>query len=53
MVQNQILAKEQYGYRSKLSTDNASYTLLHEIFPAVNNKHIVGGIFSELIKDFD
>jgi len=42
---NKILANEKYGFRSSLSTDNASYTLIHEILPAMNNKHIVGGIF--------
>jgi hypothetical protein len=26
MVQNQILAKKQFGFRSNSSTDNASYT---------------------------
>jgi hypothetical protein len=53
VVQNQILAKEQYGFRSKLSTDNASYTLMHEILTALNNKQIVGGIFCDLRKVFD
>jgi hypothetical protein len=48
MVQNQILEKEQHGYRSELSTDNASYILIHKILTAMNNKHIVGGIFSNL-----
>jgi hypothetical protein len=53
VVQNQILAKEQYGFRSKLSTDNVSYTLIHEILTALNNKQIVGGIFCDLRKAFD
>ena len=47
---NQILANEQYRFRSSLSTDNASYTLIHEILSAMNNKHIVGGIFCDLSK---
>ena len=50
MVQNQILAKEQYGLGSKLSADNASCTLIHEILTAVNNKRIV---FYDLRKAFD
>jgi hypothetical protein len=53
VVLNQILANEQYGFRNSLSTDNASYTLIHEILSAMNNKHIVGGIFCDLSKAFD
>ena len=53
VVQNQILVKEQYANRSNLSTDNASYTLTHEILSAMNNKHIVGGILCDLSKAFD
>jgi hypothetical protein len=53
VVQNQILAKEQYGFRSKSSTDKAPYTLIHEILTAFNNKQIVVGIFCDLRKAFD
>jgi hypothetical protein len=53
LVQNQILVQEQYGFRSKLSTDNAFYTLIHEILTALYNKQIVGGIFCDLRKVFD
>jgi len=53
VVLNQILANEQYRFRSNLSTDNASYTLIYEILSAMNNKHIVGGIFCDLSKAFD
>ncbi len=53
VVQNKILVKEQYRFRSNLSTDNAFYTLTHEILSAMNNKHIVGGIFCDLSKAFD
>jgi hypothetical protein len=45
MIQNQIFAKEQYGFRNKVSTEEASYTLTNEILTAFNNKQIVGGIF--------
>ena len=47
------MANEQYGFRSSLSTDNASYTLIHEVLSGMNNKHIVGGIFCDLSKAFD
>jgi len=53
MVQNQILAKEHHGFSSRLSIDNASYTLILKIFTAMNNKHIVGGIVCDLRKEFD
>jgi hypothetical protein len=53
VVLNKILAKEQCGFRSSLSTDNASYTLIHEIFSAMNNKHTVAGICCDLSKAFD
>ena len=39
VTQNQILKKEQYGFRRNLSTDDASYTLTHEVLTALNNKH--------------
>jgi predicted flavoprotein YhiN len=53
MVQNSILAKEQYGFRSDSSTDKASYILTHEILTALNNKQIAGSMFCDLRKAFD
>ena len=50
---NVILNKHQYGFRSELSTENASYILLNEILTALNNKQMVGGIFCDLHKAFD
>ena len=47
------MANEQYGFRSSLSTDNASYTLIHVVLFEKNNKHTVGGIFCDLSKEFD
>jgi len=41
MVQNQVHAKEQYGFSSRLSIDTASYTLILKILTAMNNKHIM------------
>jgi hypothetical protein len=52
-VLNKILENEQYGFRGCHSTDNVSYTLIHEILSAMNNRHIVGGIFCDLSKAFD
>ena len=47
------MADEQYGFRSSLSADNASYTLIHDVLSAMNIKHTVGGIFCDLNKAFD
>ena len=49
---NVILNKHQYGFRSEVSTENASYILLNEILTALNNKQM-GGIFCDLHKAFD
>jgi hypothetical protein len=47
------LNKHQYGFRSEVSTENASYILLNEILTAINCKQMVGGIFCDLNKAFD
>jgi hypothetical protein len=48
-----ILAEEQYGFRTNSSTDKAIYKLINEALMALNNKSAVGGIFFDLEKDFD
>ena len=53
IIKNEILAKEQFGFRQKSSTELASYTLTHNILMALNNKMKVGGIFCDLQKAFD
>jgi len=50
---NVIMKEHQHGFRSEMSTENASYMLLNEILTALNNKKIVGGIFCDLHKAFD
>ena len=45
-----ILNEHQYGFRSEVSTENASSALLNEILTALNNKQIVGGLFCDLYK---
>jgi len=52
-LNNNILSREQYGFRMKLTTENTTYKLMHEILNALNNKLIVGGIFCDLEKAFD
>jgi hypothetical protein len=44
---NVILNEHQYGFRSEVSTENASYILKDEILTALNNKQLVGGIFCD------
>ena len=48
-----ILVKEQYGFRTNLKTDNATYHLTNEILNALNNNLLIGGIFCDLGKVFD
>jgi len=50
---NVILNEHQHGFRSEMSTENASYILLNEILTALNYKQIVGGVFCDLHKAFD
>jgi hypothetical protein len=49
---NGILAKEQYGFRSNSSAENAAYSAINEI-TAMNDTHSLGGPFCDLEKVFD
>ena len=50
---NNILAKEQYGFRRNTSCEQAIYQLTNNILKALDNKQLVGGIFCDLTKAFD
>jgi hypothetical protein len=50
---NDILALEQYGFRTHLSTEKAAFSLLDSILTAMNNKQTAGGVFCDLQKAFD
>jgi hypothetical protein len=50
---NNIFAKEQFGFRKNLTTEKATYELSNEIISALNNKLLVGGIFCDLAKASD
>jgi len=50
---NAILDEHQFGFRSEVSTENASHILLNEIVEAMNSKQMVGVIFCDLHKLFD
>jgi hypothetical protein len=53
VVSYKILANEKYRFRYRLLADNDSYTLIHEVFSAMSIKHTIGGIFYDLINNFD
>ena len=48
-----ILAEEQFGFRTKSTTNNAIHKLTNDTFKALNNKLMVGGIFCDLEKALD
>jgi hypothetical protein len=50
---NNIFVPEQHGFRTHSSTEQATFTLINSILTAMNNSHIVGGIFCDLQKAFD
>jgi len=50
---NNILVEEQFGFRTKSTTNKTTYKRTNEILKALNNKFIVGGIFCDLEKAFD
>jgi hypothetical protein len=50
---NNILSNSQFGFKKKVSTDNAAYELINDILTALNNRRIVGCIFFDLEKAFD
>jgi len=50
---NNILAAERYGFRKRLSTENAAYTLTDNKLKAWNSKFHICGIFCDLAKAFD
>ena len=50
---NNILAPEQFGFRSNSSTEQAAYIMINHILTALNDKLLVRGIFCDLQKAFD
>ncbi|PNF42345.1 hypothetical protein B7P43_G03674 [Cryptotermes secundus] len=50
---NNILVEEQFGFRTKSLTDEAINKLVNEICKTFNSKHLIGGIFCDLEKDFN
>jgi len=50
---NKVFAKEQFGFRSQFSTDQAAYIMINGMLTALNDKLMVGDIFCDLQKAFD
>jgi len=50
---NNILVGDQYGFREKLSTETAIYTLLNNVLSPLDRRNLVGGLFFDLQKAFD
>ena len=50
---NNILAVEQFSFRTSSSTEKASYKLTDNVLNALNNRMMVGGIFCDIQKAFD
>jgi hypothetical protein len=50
---NNILAQEQYGFRTKSSTEVATYNLVNNTLLALDGKLSVGGLYCDLTKAFD
>jgi len=47
------LVNEQFGFREKLSTEMANYSLLNNVLSSLVTKNFVGGLFCDLQKAFD
>jgi hypothetical protein len=52
LTDHNILSNEQYGFKTKLKTDNATYQLTNEILNVLNNKLLIGGILCDFEKEF-
>jgi len=50
---NNIWVGQKFGFRKRLSTEDAIFKLTHEILNALNYKVMVGSIFNDLEKAFD
>jgi hypothetical protein len=53
LVYNKLLAEHQYGFRKGLTTENAIFKLINEIYDSLNNKMRIGSVFCDLQKAFD
>ena len=49
LIDNNVLVKEQFGFREKLST----YSFLHKVLSSLDKRYYIGGLFCDLQKAFD
>ena len=47
------MVNEQHGFRHKVSTETAAFSLINDILKSIDNRKIVGDIFLDLQKAFD
>ena len=50
LTDHNILSRKQYGFRAKLTADNAAHQLTNEILNALNYNLLIGSIFLRLRK---
>jgi hypothetical protein len=50
---NCILVNEEYGFRTRSSTEQDTFSLINNVLTAMNNNLKIGGIFCDLQKAFD
>ena len=50
---NNILVDQQHGFRKKLSTKTAIFTLINNVLLSFKRRNFTGGIFCDLQKAFD
>jgi hypothetical protein len=48
-----ILTSQQYGFRTNRTTEQAIFSFVNSVLESLNNKQLVGGVFSDLQKAFD
>jgi hypothetical protein len=53
LLSNNMLVKEQFGFRCNTSTEMAIYTLVNNNLSSLNTKTLVGGLFCDLQKALD
>jgi hypothetical protein len=49
---NCILVTEQYGFRTRSSIEQATFSLINNVLTAMNNNLKIGGFFCDLQKAF-
>jgi len=50
---NNILVNEQFGFREKLSTEMATFTLFNKVLLSLDKENFIVGLFCGLHKAFD